>query len=77
MELILLEKVKNLGDLGYRRGQYDAAQESYLRAIKANPQLGEDVYLKLGNIRYRHVGELTPQVMERTIMPLIARLAGS
>ena len=30
-----------------------------------------------GNIRYRHVGELTPQVMERTIMPLLARLAGS
>ena len=30
-----------------------------------------------GNIRYRHVGELTPQVMERSIMPLLARLAGS
>ena len=44
---------KNLGDLSYRRGQYDAAHESYLRAIKANPQLGEDVYLKIGNIRYR------------------------
>ena len=30
-----------------------------------------------GNIRYRHVGELTPEVMERTIMPLLARLARS
>jgi tetratricopeptide (TPR) repeat protein len=44
---------KNLGDLTYRRGQYDAAQESYLRAVKASPDLGEDVYLKLGNIHYR------------------------
>jgi tetratricopeptide (TPR) repeat protein len=44
---------KNLGDLSYRRGQYDAAQESYLRAVKANAGLGADVYLKLGNIRYR------------------------
>jgi cytochrome c biogenesis protein CcmG/thiol:disulfide interchange protein DsbE len=30
-----------------------------------------------GNIRYRHVGELTPEVMQRTILPLLARLAGS
>jgi tetratricopeptide (TPR) repeat protein len=44
---------KNLGDAHYRAGRYDEALESYLRAVKANPRLGDDVYLKLGNIRFR------------------------
>ncbi len=44
---------KNLGDLYYRPGRYDEALEAYLRAVKANPELGPDVYLKLGNIRLR------------------------
>jgi len=44
---------KNLGDLHYRAGHYDEALESYLRAAKAEPELGSDVYLKLGNIRLR------------------------
>ena len=44
---------KNLGDYSYRRGQYDAAQEAYQRATKASPGLGDDVYLKLGNISFR------------------------
>jgi tetratricopeptide (TPR) repeat protein len=44
---------KNLGDLYYRLGRYDDALEAYLRATKANPDLGDDIYLKLGNIRLR------------------------
>jgi tetratricopeptide (TPR) repeat protein len=44
---------KNLGDLYYRATRYDDALESYLRATKSNPELGGDVYLKLGNIRLR------------------------
>ncbi|HXT18287.1 MAG TPA: DUF4388 domain-containing protein [Gemmatimonadaceae bacterium] len=44
---------KNLGDLYYRAGRYDDALEAYSRATKANPALGADVYLKLGNIRLR------------------------
>ena len=44
---------KNFGDLQYRATQYDDALESYLRATKAHPDLGSDVYLKLGNIRLR------------------------
>jgi tetratricopeptide (TPR) repeat protein len=44
---------KNLGDLLYRGARYDEALESYLRATKASPELGADVYLKLGNIRLR------------------------
>jgi tetratricopeptide (TPR) repeat protein len=44
---------KNLGDLYYRATRYDEALEAYLRASKANPELGGDMYLKLGNIRLR------------------------
>ena len=44
---------KNAGDLHYRAGRYEEALECYLRATRADPNLGGDVYLKLGNIRYR------------------------
>ena len=44
---------KNLGDSYYRSGRYDDALESYTRAVKHRPNLGADVYLKLGNLRYR------------------------
>ena len=44
---------KNIGDYHYRTGQYDDALEAYQRAIKINPSLGKDVFLKLGNIRYK------------------------
>jgi tetratricopeptide (TPR) repeat protein len=44
---------KNLGDLHYRAARYDEALEAYLRATKSNPELGGDLYLKLGNIRLR------------------------
>jgi len=44
---------KNLGDLRYRAARYDDALESYMRATKMNPELGADVYLRIGNIRLR------------------------
>ena len=44
---------KNLGDLHYRAARYNDALESLQRAVKLNPQLGDDVYLKLGNIRFK------------------------
>ncbi len=44
---------KNIGDYYYRASQYDEALESYQRAVKLNPSLGSDVFLKLGNIRLR------------------------
>ena len=44
---------KNAGDLHYRAGRYEDALECYLRAVRCDPNLGGDVYLKLGNIRYR------------------------
>lgn len=44
---------KNLGDLHYRSARYDDALECYQRTIRIRPDLGGDVYLKAGNIRYR------------------------
>jgi tetratricopeptide (TPR) repeat protein len=44
---------KNIGDCHYRLARYDDALECYQRAVKINPNLGDDVYLKLGNIRFK------------------------
>ncbi len=46
---------KNLGDLYYRSGRYDEAWDSYQRATKLQPELGDDVYFKLGNIAYKRL----------------------
>lgn len=44
---------KNTGDLHYRSGHYDEALEAYQRAVRADTRLGADVWLKLGNLRFR------------------------
>lgn len=44
---------KNLGDLFYRAGRYDDASEAYERAAKLSPELGDDLYFKLGNIAFK------------------------
>jgi tetratricopeptide (TPR) repeat protein len=44
---------KNSGDYSYRAGQYDEALDAYQRATRLNPALGDDVFFKIGNIRYR------------------------
>ncbi len=44
---------KNLGDCFYREARYDDALEAYQRAVKADPLLGDDVYLRIGNIHLR------------------------
>jgi tetratricopeptide (TPR) repeat protein len=41
---------KNLGDQAYRRGDKIAAKTQYETAVKLDPSLGDDVYLKLGRI---------------------------
>ncbi len=44
---------KNIGDLLYRAGKYEDAQGAYERAAKQNPDLGDDLYFKLGNLAYK------------------------
>ena len=44
---------KNIGDLYYRGSRFDDAFNAFQNAVKVNPDLGADVYLKLGNIRLR------------------------
>ena len=49
----LAQLQKNAGDYAYRSAHYDDALTAYQRAIRANPALGADVYLRIGNILYR------------------------
>ena len=44
---------KALGDALYRRGAYTEATEQYDRAVELRPDLGDDVFLKQGNIAYK------------------------
>ena len=44
---------KNLADILYRNGRYEEASEAYERAAKLAPDLGDDLYFKLGNIAYK------------------------
>ncbi|MGH7519056.1 MAG: DUF4388 domain-containing protein [Gemmatimonadales bacterium] len=44
---------KNLADLFYRAGRYDDAFEAYERAAKLDPELGDDLYFKLGNLAFK------------------------
>ena len=41
---------KNLGDIYYRLGRFDDAWEAYQRASRLQPDLGDDLYFKLGNL---------------------------
>lgn len=45
---------KNLGDYLYRAQRYDDALESFSRVVRLAPSHGADVYLKIGNIHFRH-----------------------
>jgi len=44
---------KNLGDLLYRSGRYDDAATAYERAAALDPDLGDDLFFKLGNLAFR------------------------
>ncbi len=52
--LVLPQLSKNLGDILYRHGRFEDAWESYERAVEIDPELGDDVYFKLGNIAYKN-----------------------
>ncbi|HEX6590043.1 MAG TPA: DUF4388 domain-containing protein [Longimicrobiales bacterium] len=44
---------KDLGDVAYRLGLHDEAGDHYERAIELAPDLGDDVYTRLGNLQYK------------------------
>ena len=44
---------KNLGDLLYRAGRWEEAEEAYERAASLSPKLGDDLFFKLGNLACR------------------------
>ncbi|HEY9382681.1 MAG TPA: tetratricopeptide repeat protein, partial [Gemmatimonadales bacterium] len=52
-ETALPQPFKNLGDLCYRAGRYDEAATHYTRAAALAPELGDDLYFKLGNLAFR------------------------
>src|SRR6266568_897236 len=59
---------KNLGDLAYRGSRYDEAWDAYSRAIELAPDLGDDVYFKLGNIAYkRNDRDLATQLWRKAL----------
>jgi tetratricopeptide (TPR) repeat protein len=59
---------KNFGDCLYREARYDDALESYQRAVKADPLLGDDVYLRMGNIHLRrHERDAAVRFWERAL----------
>jgi tetratricopeptide (TPR) repeat protein len=79
---------KNLGDLQYQRGRFDHAWEAYQRAVKLQPDIGDDAYFKLGNIAYKRLDrssaanfwrralELNPQhELARTNLETLSALA--
>ncbi|MGQ0702510.1 MAG: DUF4388 domain-containing protein [Gemmatimonadales bacterium] len=49
----LPQAFKNLGDLCYRSGRYEEAAAHYSRAAAITPELGDDLYFKLGNLAFR------------------------
>lgn len=46
---------KALGDALYHRGAYDEATRMLERAVDAAPDLGDDVFFKLGNLAYKRI----------------------
>jgi tetratricopeptide (TPR) repeat protein len=59
---------KNLGDLAYRASRYEEAWDAYSRAVELAPDLGDDVYFKLGNIAYkRNDRELAAQLWRKAL----------
>src|SRR5712692_3876508 len=59
---------KNLGDLAYRASRYDEAWQAYSRATELAPELGDDVYFKMGNIAYKRTDrELAEQLWRKAL----------
>ncbi len=44
---------KNIGDVAYRRGLHDDALEQYRKATASAPELGDDVFARMGNLHLK------------------------
>lgn len=49
----LAQSHKNLGDLAHRSGSDPEALDHYRRAVESDPDLGDDLYARMGEIHYR------------------------
>jgi tetratricopeptide (TPR) repeat protein len=59
---------KNIGDLYYQAARYDDAFDAFERAVKTHPDLGEDVYVKLGDLYMRrHTPQEAARCWERAL----------
>jgi tetratricopeptide (TPR) repeat protein len=61
---------KNLGNMALERGDVASARAHFERAIKLDPELGDDVYLKLGDIAYRESDPGFAQLLWRRALEL-------
>jgi len=59
---------KNLGDLLSRTGRADEAWDSYQRAVKLAPALGDDMYFRLGNIAYQRGDKDRAAALWKTVL---------
>lgn len=66
----LAQVSKNLGDLLYRAGRYDDAFEAYERAAKLSPDLGDDLYFKMGNIAFKRLDRERARVCWKRVTEL-------
>jgi tetratricopeptide (TPR) repeat protein len=61
---------KNLGDQAFRRGDKLGARGHYEQAIKLAPSLGDDVFMKLGEIALEEEGEEMAALLLRRAVEL-------
>jgi tetratricopeptide (TPR) repeat protein len=61
---------KTVGDLAYRVARFDDALEAYQRAVRLEPALGPDIYLKLGELRYQRGEVLEAQRCWQRVLEL-------
>lgn len=53
LDASIVQAHKDLGDVAYRRGAQELALSLFQRASELAPELGDDLYAKLGNLHYR------------------------
>jgi tetratricopeptide (TPR) repeat protein len=52
-DMSIAQAHKNLGDICYRRGAHEEALNRYMRAAEVDPELGDDLFARIGNLLYK------------------------